>query len=193
MMGFWSAVKGLALPGVAAVERSEELWGKQGSQMQQPRVSQPTQARASQHCCFYCRWCAAVVPLPHDRLGLMFAGPAIRRINMRSLATVCNSCNHVATYSLFRGAKGYDTRHKLAATQPVGATVLVDWLRCEEKSCPYPLPLFVCSEPEVTRENLRETARPWEWDEVTCASGHPILRPLWLYEKRPLEFPAQLK
>jgi hypothetical protein len=192
-MEFWSDVKEQALPGLAAEGPGEDRTRERGSHVQQRLPLQLVQARATQHCCFYCRWCAAVIPLPHDRLGLMFAGPAIRRINVRSLATVCSSCSHVATYSLFRGAKGYDTRHKLTSIQPVGTTMLVDWLRCEEKSCAYPLPLFVCSEAELTGGSVKEIASGWDWDDLTCASGHPILRPVWLWEKRPLEFPAQLK
>jgi hypothetical protein len=147
---------------------------------------------AMQHCCFYCSSCAAIISLPHDRLGLMFAGPAIRRVNVRSIATVCSSCRLVAGYSLFRGAYGYDTRHKLASIQPVGATTLVDWLHCTEVSCEYPLPLFVHSEAPLTGEMMQEIAKVWDWDELTCMSGHKILRPAWLYEKKSIAFPTQL-
>jgi hypothetical protein len=164
-----------------------------GFEMEQPRRLEVVAMRATQHCCFYCQWCAAIISLPHDQLSMMFAGPAIRRINARSLATVCRSCHHVATYSLFRGANGFDTRHKLAAIHPAGTTVLAGWLQCEEPTCAYPLPLFVASETELTGEMVKNLARNWEWKGLTCASAHPIHPPRWLLGEEPLNLPAQLK
>jgi hypothetical protein len=122
----------------------------------------------------------------------MFAGPAVRRVNVRSIATACPSCRHVAGYSLFRGGFGYDTRHKLTIVKPVGTTALVDWLHCEEESCAYPLPLFITSEAEVTGDSIKEFARSWDWQDLTCVSGHPIRLPIWVSDKAPHQFPAQL-
>ena len=191
-MGIWNDESGNALLGLVAEAPNKGDSSGAGPYVEPARGLQ-LEVRATQHCCFFCSWCAAIISLPHDRLGLMFAGPAIRRVNVRSIATVCGSCSHIASYSLFRGGYGYDTRHKLAAVHPVGTTVLADWLRCEEKSCAYPLPLFVASEGELTGDTVKDLARNWDWEGLTCASGHPILRPAWLYEKGPLQFPAQLK
>lgn len=165
-----------------------------------PTTSQPVApipaapgARPTQHCCFHCSSCDAIINLPHDRLGLTFAAPVLRRTDARSIGTVCNSCHRVAGYSLFRGAHGYDTRHKLDAVQPAGKTVLVDILHCDEETCTNPLPLFLTSEEELTGEAVKELGRSWEWDDLTCASSHRIRRPNWLYERKPLIFPPQLK
>src|SRR5258708_5369289 len=89
----------------------------------------------AQHCRFYCRWCESTIMLPHDKLGNPFASPYLRKIEVPPIATVCSSCNHVAGFSLFRGCYGYDTRYGLVSAQLAGNTVLVDWLRCNEKTC----------------------------------------------------------
>jgi hypothetical protein len=133
----------------------------------------------AQHCRFYCRWCESTIMLPHDKLGNPFANPYLRKIEVRAIATVCASCNHVAGFSLFRGCYGYDTRYGLVSAQLAGNTVLVDWLRCNEKTCIFPLPLFVTSNEELTGEMAKELARDWLWDGLTCTSGHPIVPPDW--------------
>ncbi len=145
-------------------------------------------ARPTQHCCFYCRYCDAVISLPHDRLGLAFAAPAVRRTDVRAIGLICESCHHVAAYSLFRGTHGFDTRHKIAPLPPVGKTVLVDMLHCDEETCTHPLPLFLIAEGELTGDAVKDLGKAWDWDELTCASGHSIRRPMWLYDAKPLIF-----
>jgi hypothetical protein len=162
----------------------------------QPSAGVPavdTALRPTPHSCFHCSWCDAILTLPHDRLGLAFAAPVLRRIDARSIGTVCSSCQHVAGYSLFRGAYGYDTRHKLAPVQPAGVTVLVDMLRCDEETCTYPLPFFLTSDGPLTGAAVKDLGLSWDWDNLTCASGHRIRRPIWLYDRKPLVFPPQLK
>jgi hypothetical protein len=150
-------------------------------------------ARAMQHCCFHCTWCEGIISLPHDRLGLMFGGPAIRRFNARSVATVCGACGHVGGYSLFRGCSGFDTRHKLATVHVAGITRLVDLLHCEEATCTSALPLFVTSERALTSGAAKDLAKSWDWENLKCASGHPVRTPEWVLYAKPLQFPAELK
>jgi hypothetical protein len=182
-----------AVLGLGAAAQAKQDSPAINSSPEQPKPAESAVLRIMQHCCFHCSSCPAIISLPHHRLGLMFAGPAIRRVDVRSIATVCSSCRLVGGYSLFRGAYGYDTRHKLASVQPAGSTTLVDWLHCEEESCEHPLPLFLHSEADLSAEIVQEIAKAWDWDGLTCMSGHNILRPTWLYEKRGLQFPAQLK
>ena len=157
------------------------------------RAPEVSRARPTQHCCFHCRYCDAVISLPHDGLGLAFAAPVLRRTDVRSVGAVCSECHHVAGYSLFRGAHGYDTRHKLEAASPAGNTILVAMLRCDEETCTHPLPLFVTAEGELTGNAVKDLGKAWDWDELTCASGHRIRRPIWLYDRKPLIFPPPLK
>ncbi len=150
-------------------------------------------ARPTQHCCFYCQYCDALISLPHDRLGLAFAAPVLRRTDVRAIGTICGSCHHVAIYSLFRGTNGFDTRHKIAPLPPTGKTLLADMLHCDEETCTHPLPLFVTAEGELTGDAVKDLGKAWDWDGLTCASGHRIRQPMWLYDTRSLHFPPQLK
>jgi hypothetical protein len=146
------------------------------------------------HCCFYCAQCATPILLPHDSLGLPFGGPLIRRIEARSIGTVCPNCNCAGVYSLFHGCQGYNTRHKFAPAPPAGRTVLLDWLRCEEHTCGFPLPFFVTLREDGAEQTLKESAAGWNWDEVTCSSGHQVKAPRWLFDaalhRVPIELPT---
>jgi hypothetical protein len=134
------------------------------------------------HCCFYCSWCGSEILLPHDSLGYAFGGPMIRKIETRSIGTVCTACGHAGAYSLFRGCPGYDTRHKFVETLAKGRTLLLDWLPCIEDSCVFPLPFFVVFDDEFTQANLKERAAQWIWTEVTCSVSHVVRPPAWLSE-----------
>jgi hypothetical protein len=93
----------------------------------------------TQHCRFYCRWCESPITLPHDSMGTPFGAPYTRKIEIRAIGTVYGSCNHVGEFSLFRGSYGYDTRNNLISAVPHGKTILLDWLRCAESPCSFPL------------------------------------------------------
>jgi hypothetical protein len=195
-MKLWSDQSGNAL--VFALAPEEKSGSQQGPSRKimevAPAISLGANgARAMQHCCFHCTWCEGIISLPHDRLGLMFGGPAIRRFNARSIATVCESCHHVGGYSLFRGCAGFDTRHKLAPVHVAGITRLVDLLRCEESTCSSALPLFISTERALTTGAAQELAKRWDWEGLKCASGHPVRKPEWLTQGKPLQFPAELK
>ena len=131
--------------------------------------------------------------LPHDKMGMAFAGPFLRKIETRSIGAVCGACAHVAGFSLFRGCYGFDTRNKLVDVAPNGKTALVDWLQCEEPTCTFQLPLFVTTENELTGERAKELAASWDWSELQCIAGHKIKAPLWIYERAPYELPKLLK
>jgi hypothetical protein len=147
---------------------------------------------ATQHCRFYCRWCESPLTLPHDNMGSPFGSPYTRRIEVRAIASVCGNCNHVGGFSLFRGGYGYDTRNNLVSAVPHGKTILLDWLRCTEDTCSFPLPLFVTLNDELTAENVKEVAKGWLWDDLTCTSGHCILPRAWMFDRNAGEFPAAL-
>ena len=134
------------------------------------------------HCCFFCSWCGEKILLAHESAGLPFGGPAIRRIEARSIGTVCTACGHVAPFSLFRGCHGYDTRHKFMPARHKGKTVLLDMLRCKEETCVFPLPFFVTFDAELCEENVKEFASRWFWDDLVCPAGHPVAPPKWLFE-----------
>lgn len=162
------------------------------------KVSQPApfvvaRRAATVHCRFFCRWCDSVILLPHERIGQPFASPFLRKIEVRAIATVCDSCSHVAPFSLFRGGPGFDTRHNLVPAEPQDEIVLVDWLKCEESTCSFPLPLFVLQRQPPSVETEKELALHWHWDELCCAAGHPILAPLWIIGRVPYQVPAQLR
>lgn len=149
-----------------------------------PAASHPWPAIETKipHCCFYCRWCGATILLPHEGLGLPFGGPLIRRIEARSLGTVCGNCGHVGVYSLFRGSQGFNTRYKFVPWRPEGKTVLVAWLHCGEPTCTFPLPFFVTLEDDAPEERVKELAAGWNWEELTCTAGHEIVPPHELVE-----------
>ena len=147
----------------------------------------------TQHCRFYCRWCESPIALPHDSIGSPFGTPYTRKIEVRAIGTVCESCNHVGGFSLFHGCYGYDTRNNLFSARPNGKTILLDWLRCTENTCSFPLPLFVVLNEELTAENVKEVAKGWLWDDLTCASGHCILPRAWMFDRNTGEFPAAMR
>ncbi len=73
---------------------------------------------------------------------------------------------------MFRGCRGFDTRHKIVHAQMSADPVLLTWLHCVEKSCTARVPLFVNATPERPLEGT--SAGDWLWDDLTCASGHRI-------------------
>src|SRR5579863_4544131 len=113
------------------------------------------------HCCFYCAWCGQPILLPHDRIGSPFGHPDARKIDVRSIATVCQHCRHIGNYSMFRACRGFDTRHKIMHS-----------LQCVERTCSDRVPLFVKVEGEAPAGEAE--AAEWLWDDLTCASGHSI-------------------
>jgi hypothetical protein len=111
--------------------------------------------------------------LQHDRMGSPFGFPDARKIDIRSVATLCFACKHLGTYSMFRGCRGFDTRHKIVQVQTSTDPVLLTWLHCVESSCTARVPLFVNGGQERPLEEAN--ASEWLWDDLTCASGHRIL------------------
>ena len=124
------------------------------------------------HCCFYCAWCGQPILLPNDRIGSPFGHPDARKIEVRSIATVCHNCKHIGNYSMFRACRGFDTRHKVMHSPIKGQTVLLHWLQCVERTCPDRVPLFARLDDDAPPGEAE--AGGWLWDELTCASGHPI-------------------
>lgn len=122
------------------------------------------------HCCFYCAWCGQPILLPNDRIGSPFGNPDARKIDVRSIATVCRSCKHIGNYSMFRSCRGFDTRHKIMHAPNSGETALLYWLQCVEQTCPARVPLFVKLEGDAPEAEAAE----WLWNDLTCASGHCI-------------------
>ena len=143
----------------------------------QPAVAAATPAPAvTSHCCFVCRWCGSPILLPHDRMGLPFANPSVRRIEVRTIATVCGSCHLVGNFSLFRGCPGFDTRHKLVPAPVAGTTLLVEWLKCDAPGCPFQVPLFVNFESGLSEDDKTRLSAKWIWQTLKCMSGHSIRR-----------------
>ena len=138
-----------------------------------PAVTVPA---VTSHCCFFCQWCSSPILLAHDQMGLPFAHPSLRRIEVRSVASVCRSCNHVASYSLFRGCSGFDTRHKLMLAPTAGKTILLEWLQCDASSCPFRVPLFVNFDDDLSAEDAARFIASWIWHDLQCISGHRIHR-----------------
>ena len=126
------------------------------------------------HCCFYCQWCGDPILLANDRIGAPFGNPTARKIDIRSLATVCLKCKHIGNYSMFRGCRGFDTRHKIVHAPNEGTTSLLNWLHCVEGTCTAKVPLFVKLEGDAV-DRTEEAAR-WFWEGLTCALGHRINR-----------------
>jgi hypothetical protein len=134
-------------------------------------VELPSATCSVPHCCFTCSWCEEPILLPNDRIGSPFANPNARKIDVRSIATVCHACRHVGNYSMFRACKGFDTRHKVMHAPKGGRTSLLQWLQCVEDTCAAKVPLFVRFNEDGSAE---EAAGAWIWDGLTCASGHRI-------------------
>lgn len=124
------------------------------------------------HCCFLCGWCGEPILLPNDRIGSPFGNPDARKIDVESIATVCQKCKHMGNYTMFRGRRGFDTRHKIVHAPNEGTTALLNWLECEEPKCTARLPLFVKLERDPA-EMIAETAG-WFWDGLMCDKGHRI-------------------
>lgn len=154
-----------------------------------------TQARRAitQHGRFFCRWCGSLILLTHDRIGMPFGAPYLRKIESRSVGAVCTSCNHVGNFSMFRGCPGFDTRHSLVPAEPRVEPVLIDWLKCQEESCDQRLPLFLLPPEPLSAEVVRELALTWHWNELTCAVGHRILGPLWIFGREPYRIPPPIR
>lgn len=159
------------------------------------RESLPPQPRrpAVQHCRFFCRWCGSVLLLQHDRIGMPFGAPYLRKIEVRSIAAVCNSCSHVSNFSLFRGSPGFDTRHGLVPAEPRGEVILIDWLKCKEDTCAFPLPLFLQPRQPISLATIQEQALQWHWNELACPAGNRILAPLWIFGRAPYQVPEPIR
>ena len=134
----------------------------------------PTPICSVPHCCFYCAWCGQPILLPNDRIGSPFGHPDARKIDIRSIATICQNCKHIGNYSMFRACRGFDTRHKVMHSPIEGQTVLLHWLQCVEQTCPDRVPLFARLEGDTPAGEAEAAA--WLWDDLTCASGHSIRR-----------------
>lgn len=156
-------------------------------------TAQPVLRRVTMHCRFMCKWCNAQIQLPHDRMGLAFGQPGVRKIEARSIATVCRSCGHVSDYSLFRGCNGFDTRHRLIEAETEGETFFLDALRCEEPTCTFPVRLFATFEAGVNDDEKKKLASSWLWQDILCASNHPVRPPMWLFSSQSHQFPLGLK
>lgn len=141
------------------------------------------------HCCFYCSWCGQPILLPNDRIGSPFGNPDARKIDVRSIASVCHNCKHIGNYSMFRACRGFNTQHRVTHAPKCGETSLLYWLQCVEKTCPSRVPLFVKLE---DNESVGEAqAAEWLWDELTCAAGHCIKKvPIDPRYPLPLRTPA---
>ena len=169
--GYVLVLRGLqVLPGgkAAVVERTSPAPVERVSASARTNCSVP-------HCCFYCLWCGEPILLPNDRIGSPFGNPDARKIDVRSIATVCQACKHIGNYSMFRSCRGFDTRHKITHAPSRGETKLLYWLQCVERTCPARVPLFVRLECDATAGEAE--AAEWLWDDLTCASGHSI-RPI---------------
>jgi hypothetical protein len=159
--------------------------GKAETAQQTPVVpaSQPANAApqavgaVTSHCCFICQWCASPILLPHDQMGLPFAHPSLRSIEVRTVAAICASCHHIASYSLFRACPGFDTRHKLMPAPTAGTTILLEWLRCDMTGCQYKVPLFVNFDSHLSDKEKLSLIAKWVWHNLTCTGGHRIPRP----------------
>jgi hypothetical protein len=141
-----------------------------------PAALPPAAPAVTSHCCFYCQTCGSPILLPHDQMGLPFAQPSLRRIEVRTIATVCTSCNHISNHSLFRGCPGYDTRNKLMPAPTSGRTVLALWLQCDGSDCPFRVPLFVNLDSDLSNESYAGLVANWIWDDLTCIAGHNLRR-----------------
>lgn len=160
----------LRRPHLAVVGKAEEELELQPTPA--PVAARPVSTCAIPHCCFYCCWCGEPILLPHDRIGTPFGNPDARKIDARSIATVCMKCKHIGNYTMFRGSRGFDTRHKFMLTRSSGTTLLLNILQCEEKTCSARVPLFVKLEQDPEEDPAQVTK--WLWDELTCALGHRI-------------------
>lgn len=105
---------------------------------------------------------------------MVFGQPAMRQIEARSIAAVCAACGHVGDYSLFRACHGFDTQHKIVDAMTNGSTVLVDWLHCTEETCTARVPFYMTFEKPLEEGEGRAIEMGWKWEDVACASGHPI-------------------
>ena len=139
-------------------------------------VATPAGSAVTSHCCFMCQSCASPILLPHDQMGLPFANPSVRRIEVRTVAAVCGSCRHIANYSLFRGCPGFDTRHKLMPAPTAGTTLLVEWLQCDASGCPYKVPLFANFDSDLFHQDGVTLTANWVWQNLKCIAGHRIHR-----------------
>jgi hypothetical protein len=166
----------------AALRNPFAHWSKTTTteQSAEPAAPSVTERKAvaavTLHCCFFCQCCNSPILLPHDQIGLPFAQPSLRRIEVRTIASVCKSCNQVGTYSLFRGCPGFDTRHKITPAPAAGKTILVEWLECDAAGCPFQVPLFVNFDSDLSPEDAAKFVASWVWNDLVCISGHRIRR-----------------
>ena len=116
--------------GYVLVLRGFEILEGGKADVKEQAPSKPIVMKATQsvscsvpHCCFMCAWCGEPILLPNDRIGSPFGNPDARKLDVRSLGTVCHGCKHISTYSMFRMCKGFDTRHKIVHTPARGETV----------------------------------------------------------------------
>ena len=144
-------------------------------------------------CKMHCAWCGSEQLLPHAELGYAFGNPEKRRMEARSVGSVCGVCHHVSGFSMFRGNYGYDTRNMFVDAVVTGRTLLLDWLRCNEPTCAQPLPLFLHSDEQLDGIQIHNAARGWLWNDLTCAQDHPIAPPAWVYDRSFFHLPPQFK
>lgn len=161
----------LRRPQLVLVGKADEK-EPEAAQTAKAQPAKPRTSCAVPHCCFYCSWCGEPILLPNDRIGSPFGNPDARKIDVRTIATVCHNCKHIQNYTMFRGCRGFDTRHKIVHAPSEGTTSLLNWLECEEPRCTTRLPLFVNMESDPS-EMVSEAAA-WFWDGLMCDKGHRI-------------------
>jgi hypothetical protein len=109
----------------------------------------------------------------------MFGDPALRGIDCGSIAAVCGSCRHIGAYSLFPDSPDRGTRDEAIYAETPGKPVLLDWLRCEDKTCECRMALFVQWQGIVTGNEYRAIWPQLIWSDMKCPAGHSILRPVF--------------
>ena len=139
----------------------------------------PAVLAVASHCCFICQSCSSPILLPHDQMGMPFAHPSLRRIEVRTIAAVCTSCHHIDNYSLFRGCPGFNTRHKLMPAPTAGnyvppAVVALQMDRIAHSGSPF----FVNFDRDLSHEEQSSLAANWFWQDLTCIAGHRIRPPV---------------
>jgi hypothetical protein len=101
--------------------------------------------------------------------------------NVLSIAILCHRCSQIRTYSLLANSSDRFGEDRLVERDQAEDLVPPQWLQCAEVTCKSRTPLTVTLTPASDRAEGyigRElNSLTMEWDNLFCASGHPVRYP----------------
>jgi hypothetical protein len=134
-----------------------------------------TSGESETHIVWNCVWCATAMSLHADTLWRLITRRDREPREAVPMGLACPQCARLGTYQ-----SGQSDINPF----PIGIQRweegrpeewdLVGWLKCEEASCEFRLPLLAHWDASTTLKERKADVARWRWEELRCSAGHPI-------------------